>query len=47
MLRYSRRKMLVPINFQAQLIISINIKNAFRNFLANPSHVKKAYKAYK
>ena len=45
---YSRCKTLVPVNPQAWLIISLNIKDAFRNFLANDtSHVKKAYKAYK
>ena len=45
--RYSRRKMLVPVNPQAWLIISLDIKDTFRNFLANASHVKKTYEAYK
>ena len=45
--RYLCRKTLVPVNPQAWLIISLNIKNAFRNFLADASHIRKAYEAYK
>ena len=45
--RYSRRKTLVSVNPQAWLIISLNTKDTFRNFLADASHAKEAYKAYK
>ena len=44
---YSCRNTLLPVNLQAWLIISFNTKDEFRNFLANTSHVKEAYKAYK
>ena len=43
---YLRRQMLVPVNPQARLIISLDTKDAFKNFLADSSHVKKVYKAY-
>ena len=45
--RYSRCKMFIPVNLQAQLIISLNTKNAFKNFLVNANHVKKVYETYK
>ena len=45
--RYSRRDTLLPVNPQAWLIISLNTKDKFKNFLADASHVKKAYKDYK
>ena len=44
---YSRRKTLVSVNPQAWLIISLDTKDALRNFLADASHVKEAYKDYK
>ena len=44
---YSRRNTLLSVNPEARLIISLNTKDEFKNFLANASHVKKAYKAYK
>ena len=47
MARYSCCKLVVPVNPQVRLIISLNIKDKFKNFLANTSHVKEAYKAYK
>lgn len=47
MVCYSYCKLLVPINSYAQLIISLDTKDKFKNFLANASHVKKVYKVYK
>ena len=47
MARYLYRKSLVPVNPQAWLIISLDTKNKFRNFLANARYVKKVYETYK
>ena len=47
MARYLRCKLMVPVNPQAQLIISLNTQDEFRNFLADARYVKEAYKAYK